>query len=512
MEIIGFQIDKPFIRAALIQKGRNGFKICALNAAKLADPHHVKQLYSPKAARRQVSGLSLQHLMVRPLELNIGKSRHIEAALRFQSEAMTQLDAGEIISVPHSITKKDGKVNALLFSASRAAIRSQLEEFEKLQIHLDGLSCHGLSLMSYIKWKVPALSDCFIVDIGFSECSCVLMENGELKKSHSMNFGIEELFTALSEDRKTIPLSKEIGAFPKQMDLLEMDSGKLPHLFLKLSEMRQELGKILFSFHRLSNQKPIVFTGQVDAFKHLKEFLIENVRDAVTEELDCQDPEEGKFAIPVGLALEQAKKPLQLLREEFFPKKNWRQAGSYALSLMALSIASSLFFLFFALHQIHMGKEARIASVQKIIEPWDPKLKASLLKNEERTLDRWMATVATYSKAYPYILDVPRVSEVLSWLCQHPLLQEFQQENDLFELGELQYQLVEYPKIGSSKNRYRAKVNLQFKLKNLIHAKRFHETLKEDEFVDSSQEIDWETFDDNHYRLSFYPGKKLYVP
>src|ERR1700722_9098831 len=111
MKVLGLEIDHLFLRAASVEKGRSGFKICTLKTTKTTD---VKQLYKDN---RRVSGLSSKAVILKAMDLNIGKTRHIEKALAFQSEGMTHLDPLEMISVPHSIKKSVGKVEALLVTA-----------------------------------------------------------------------------------------------------------------------------------------------------------------------------------------------------------------------------------------------------------------------------------------------------------------------------------------------------------------------------------------------------------
>jgi hypothetical protein len=159
-------------------------------------------------------------------------------------------------------------------------------------------------------------------------------------------------------------------------------------------------------------------------------------------------------------------------------------------------------------------KDRVIGSIQTLVGEWDPELKKLLYKNEEEALEKWSSAVESYKKEYPYILDVPRVSEVLSWLGSHPLLQEFKLEQDPLDLRDLHYQLIDHPKIGSLQNRYKAKVELQFKVKSPMTARRFHEAiLKGDDLIDSSGEVTWEPLNDS-YRTSFFLKtlKSPYVP
>lgn len=515
MKILGLEIDHLSLRVASLEKGRGGIKISTLKTAKTTDADNVKQLYiRGKFKGRLVSGLSSKDVILRNLSLNIGK-RHVETALMFQSEGITHLKPEEMISIPHLIKKTPGKVEALLVTASRDALKAHLKEFEKFEADLDCVSFNGLAITQYIRWRAPKLSDAILIHLGSNEWTAVLMEKNEIKKSFALQSGTEELLNALREDRKKNLLPKEVEEVAKQIDLMQIKPNLNPHLSAKLHEIRQELGKVIFSFSRVSEQKPIVFTGDIGAFGSLREFLIEGFKEGIAEEYNQNlDHEERKYAIPIGLALEQFNLPLQLLREEFFPKKNWRRAGFYALLLIFSSSLLSALLLTIGLNSLSSRKEKMIESVQNLIHEWDPGLKQILYKDEEMALRRWAAGVETYKKEYAYILDVPRVSEVLSWLDKHPLLQEFKSEKDPLDLRDIRYQLLDYPKIGSLQNRYIAKVELQFKVKSPMNARRFHEALLAgDDLIDSSSEVTWEPLN-NSYRTSFFlkPLKSPYVP
>jgi hypothetical protein len=507
MQALGLQIDKPFLRAAVVQKGRSGLKIRLLKSSLLAEPANVKQLYTPKFKGRLASGLSSKNLMVRHMELHIGDTRHIETALIFQYEGMNHLNPAEILAVPHSIKKSTGKVDALLFTASRESLKAHIEEFKKIHANLDCVSSNALALIQYIRWKAPALSDAFLVDLGSSEWTSVLMEKGEMKKAHSLGSGIEDLLLAFWEDRKKILLPKEVEGVAKQIDLHQIKSNLNPYLSSKLNEMRQELAKVIYSFHRTSNRLPIIFTGHIDAFGHLKEFLSESFKDAIAgERNDALHLEEQKYAIPIGLAIEQMDRPLQLLQQEFFPKKNWRRAGFYAVTLLSFSICLSCLLLFVGLRIIEGRKRELAQSVQKLMEIWDPHSKIA-------RLEQWAAAVETHHKEYPYILQSPRVAEVLSWISSHPLLAECKAESDSFDIRDIRYRLVEYPKIGSSQTRYRAKVEIQFGVTSAMNARRFHESLLQGDKMVDPAEVSWEALNDG-YRAAFFlkNPKSPYVP
>ena len=54
MEILGVQIDRPFLRGALIRKTRKRIEIRSLKSAFLSEPDNVKRLYiAPEASEKQ---------------------------------------------------------------------------------------------------------------------------------------------------------------------------------------------------------------------------------------------------------------------------------------------------------------------------------------------------------------------------------------------------------------------------------------------------------------------------
>ena len=512
MLILGIHLDPPYVLAALIQKNRKGVEIRALRASFLYEPDNVKQLYiasgEPKKARffdailpyfkgRVASGISAKDFLIRSIELKIANHRHIEEAIAFQSEATTHFNPKEIITIPLLQKKEKGITEALLFTAPRAALQNHLIELEKLEIDPDRVSVAPEALCQFVRWKFPHLADAFILDLGSHEWTCAWMEKGQLKKAHAISGGIESLLSALLEDRKKILLKKEIEGAAKQIDLLLLKPGLNPHLTQKLNELRQELSKVHFSFQRGAEKKAIVLTGRTNAFIHLSEFLFDSSESPLPLSL-----EEQKFAPALGLALAEANShPLQFRREEFFPRKNWRWLGFYALSLLTASflLSSTLFYL---------GRRSIQSRKEEMLNSLKPSLQKRKLPTEiggvEEKIDRWISTVETNNKEYPYILQAPKVSEILSWLSSHPLLEEFKKEGDPIELKEIKYQLVKFPKIGSPKESYLAKVEIEFRFKNAMNARKFHEAIREgDDRVDPNLEITWDALHDG-YRSSFF--------
>jgi len=512
MQILGLQLDPPFIRIAQIQRKSSGVKILHWATETTDALEHVKRLYIRAFKGKTVTGLPLSSLFIRSLEIPLTSSKHLSEVISFQSEATSHFNPTETLSVPTFTKKGKNKVDTLLFTSSRILLRSHLQNWRTWDVDPDLVSAVPLALIQYTRWKYPALTSAFLIDLGSSEWSCIWMENGQLQKSHFIGGGTEALLSAFGEDRKRVLLPKEISIFAKQYDLLQIKSHVTPLLSARLEDMRHELAKIFCSFHKLAGTKPILFTGQVNAFTHLREFLLAEIQEWCSEEI-ASDVEEGKHAVALGLAFEELTQPLQFRREEFFPPKKWKKAGIYAMALSGISLLLGSATFILGSYLIQSQKEKMIQTLAAYLKQEDQTLQQSLFSkggNEEEILSRWNRAIASYKKEYPFILRAPKVSELLEWLT--PFLN---QENNPISLVSMRYKLLQFPTLDNPAEPYQAKLEIELHIPNPTSARKLHEALLQDKkWIYLDHAVEWDALNNDIYRSSFYLKNKdgFYVP
>lgn len=509
MQLLGLQNDSLVLRLALLKKGPSETRLEALHTIPLSNPESVKRLYKEWGKAKIATGLAAKDFILRIVPVQGAKPTLLAEAATFQAEATSHFPAQEVLAVP--IYRKKGK-NAgevALFTIPKERLKNHLEEYQLYGIDPDTLSTYPSALCRFVQWKMPSLKEAVLVDLGSSAWTCVWMQEGELKKTYSIEGGTDSLLEAFAEDRKKQSISQEIEGAAKQIDLLHLKSQLNPCLSEKVLRLRQELAKVICAFQKGAPSKPILFTGQVDAFAHLPSYLLEAVAEEI--EAECKTPyslEERKAAISIGLALEGAQKhPLQLRQQEFFPEKIWRRLGLFGIGSLLLSLLLSLSLCAWSLHWSQSRKSQMVQTLQTSLEQVDPFLAQKLFQegfSEEEALDRWFQAVQTHSRESPYLVKAPKVAQVLSWLSTHPILQELQKAKDPLQLRDFQYHLVQFPHIGSLKEPYLAKVELEFQVQEPLHARKFHEALLQgDAFVDPRLEMTWEVLSDS-YRASFF--------
>lgn len=505
MQILGITLDKLYFRLALIEKTQKRSQILYLKSFFISEVDAVKQLYKDSFKGKICSSLSAKNLLMRELNISAKSTKHLEEIIAFQTDATSHLSESDFLSIPVIVEQTKEKTNTMLFTASRAGIREHLDLLQRIQIDPDLVTASPIALMNYLKWKMPHVQDAFLVDLGSDEWTCVCMEKGVLKKFHSITGGIESLLEALWEDRKKILIPKEITGIAKQIDLLQLQATLNSQLSDRMIAMRKELARVIFSFSTSWGQKPLFFTGRVDSFGQLKEFLEEALADSVSPNLMEELPkEEQKHALSIGLAVGYDQKPVQFLQDEFFPKKTWKKMGLASLYLGVASMVFSLGMIACSNFFLHSKGEKMISNLRLSLNEWDRTLASEIFipKSEEEILERWNKAIRLHSKDYAYIMQSPKVAEVLSWIYQHPCISEVQE--DPIEIRALRYQLVQYPKLDSPRDPYQAKIEMEFSTTSPLNARKFHEAIYQGEgWADNTQDIQWET-SDNHYHISFY--------
>jgi|GEM_PF-1218963 len=512
MQIIGIHWDQPHFRTAHLRANRQEIEILALE--------DVKQLYKFNFRGKVTTGISGKDLLIRNVTLKIKKHRHLREALRFQSETTSHLAPEEILSAAllHE-NKKEKITEATVVTVLRNVIKTHLTLYESFGITPDRVSAIPQALLRYALWKNPSLEQGFLIDLGSSEWSCIWIENKRLKKSFSLTGGVEDLLSALWEDRKKTLLHKEVEGVGRQIDLLQLKPELNPHLHKKIIEKRQEIAKVIYSFSQHSVPCPIFFTGRTDAFVHIREYLIESVQELIVAEKKLPPPsEEHKYAISIGLGLEEtvpSRDSLQFLQDEFFPKKNWRKTGFFSLLLLILSLLSSGFLTFWSQHNYNQKGQALVQSIEQLLSQYDPELKNELLENKEfpkKIIQSWVAAIRKNEQNASYLQPPPKVSELFYWISQHPLLKTFSEAGDPIEWKDIRYRLVKFPKIGSAQEIYQAQVDLEFHLKNPTNARKFHEALlKGDEWICAEEGIGWESVSAGYKASFFLKQRKKHV-
>jgi hypothetical protein len=503
MRMLGLYLDPPYLSLAVIETKGGKTKICSLRLMASVTPENVKQLYIQEAPQHISIALPT---LIRHLQFKMSSSKQIAQILPFQVESLTSMNLQDIIYTADFHTSKAG-TESTIFLTSKEHLKNSLDEWKTYSLIPDRVTTTFAALVKFSQACIPDLMSAFIVDLGSQKWTCVWMENGEVKKGFTIDQGIESMLAALWEDQKKVLFQKEVEGVATEIDLLQLKAPLNPHLLHKLEQLRNSLSNVLYSFQKDSGIKPVFFTGRTDAFGHLREYLLGPVSEFPLYESNTPlSVGEQKCAIAIGSAMEQK---IQLLKDEFTPSKVWEKAGSWGIFLFSISLLLTIILSLSGHSKFQAEKEEIADSFKKILSRADKTFANSLfLGSLEKGIEEAALAIQKYDKETPYILQAPSVTEVLSWISSHPLIEALRTTDDPLEIVGVKYQLVSFPHIESMRDKYVAKVDLEFCVKSPMNARKFHEALLQgDDLVNAGEEFVWDS-SENTYRTSFFLKNK----
>lgn len=484
MQILAIHVDRPYLRLALLKKRKRKPEIISLQVVPIDGQMNVKRLYIHPNFKT-ISALPCKDCLIRPLEIKATQRKYLSKVIEFQSKTISHLPEEEAATAYIWHKKEKDTVQISFFVTRRDHLRAAIQEMEDWGLPIDTLTALPIALWRYALWKVPSFSKGWILHLGLSEWSCLWIEEGRLKKAHSLSKGtafLLELFSGTEEAAK-------------HLDLMQ---AQMPHLSHAIGTMKEEIHRVLSTFGE--GPCDLLFTGSVDAFLHLREWLTQGIEARINKDLSASIPtRELSFAGAIGMAIEEAsfdRPPLQFRQGEFTPVHHWKKRGKAGLLLTgAILLANALLF---SLGNRWM-KEREEGILQTLKQSWvftSTPLREEVFQEEaplEMCLNRWESVLSKETSSPAYFLPVPSASEALFWLMHHPL---WTLEKPL-SLQSLHYQLIET-------SDYKAKITLEFQAESSIHARKFHEALlKANEMVDTSSEVGWDVLP-NSYRVSFF--------
>lgn len=511
MQIIGLEIDGSSIHAALLSKKRKEFEVLNLQTFPLkpysqkkdVKPLYMKELSGGKENIPVATGLSASEVLIRRLSLKTIKKKAILKTLPFQIESQSFLEPKEAITFPIiEIGSQESQVHC--FTTTKKTLQKHLDDLQSYGVDPEYVSCNAMALARFAEMFVKEESSFLIFHIGMASCSCVLIDRKKPAASHAISYGIDTLLAAYKEERGKEKL--------ESIDLLAPPKNSHQNFFREATKLKNEAAKTFYSLMESSdfpkNSLPLLITGMGKRLMHLEEFLAEGFGECFSTLLPLDiEPEVKQHAISLGLAsnaLTKDQKSLQFRQGTFIPKQHLRKLASTVLLFFLISFLAAASLYFYGRQRLNEEYENLSEQIHIAINKDAAKLKRPIPLDASSHLEdkifSWQKIIQKETKAFPFFLKAPRVTDVLQWLSTHPILSV---EKDI-KLIDFHYELIKLPRLDNLQDPYLAKVALELRMPSHTAARMFHEALlKGDALVNPKLEIAWETVE-NIYKTSFF--------
>ncbi len=447
---IGIALEEKGFQVAILKKEKEEVAIESLHTF-LYEQDHVKLFYnlSPFHTGKSVhlvSGLGSEDIFIRKLHLPLTDRGKILKILPFQLESLIPFTPEQPIVCAQLKCLGKQMTSVTIIATVQEKLLSHLRLLEQLNIEPDTVSCAPMALVRFAHWQFPHEKKLLCFDCRESQISCSLVEEGELILSQTLKMqkGVAEQFL----------------------------------LFLTQKGVADE-------------NTPWLLTGEHEA-------ILEIGKVFLGKQLCITNPTYGPFALPIGLGLDacaQDGNSLQFCQKQLLQphtiKKRKKGAILYAIACLSAALLMSVLGSFSLKQKENVLRE-------KLLTYLPQAKNIHSVEGISQTLASWEYSYKGKKTPFPLMADVPRVSDLLSYLSTHPALTA-----EGVEIQSVHYSLTKYPKIAETSSPYTARVELDISSTTPRAARDFHEALlKGDAVVNEKKEIKWQT-QNQTYHTSF---------
>ena len=500
----------------------------------------VKQLYIRHPLI--TTGLDGKEVLVRPLHLPLAKDKDIEAALAFQAEPLLPYAAEQALLAYQITSKNQENTDLMLLATRKESVKAHLETWQALQIEPEKVACIPSALCQFGAAYLSQYKAYLILHLQQQEMTCVLIKEGKLLASFAHPEGLELILNAqVADDIPFLPQN--------EAEWQALEQQKNSHLIQALRRLQKEIVKMSFALAKeLKGDKieGIAVTGEAVDREGLNQTLIQNSHFPL---LVCEpntsysSRELLSYGVPIGLALGSLPDLPSFIdfrqQELSYPHPWQRLIGPLAIYFAAVFLLSFAFY-FFGQQYLHYQEDQLrvtyidlLAGMHKSHEQFEMAFLTKNPKAHEQfndaipriehieqgdLLDRLaflQKELQATPDSFPLFANIPRVSDVLAWLSQHPavaFLDEEGRPQTRLQIENFSYAMLKRPQQGKKQEKYQVKIELEFSSPTPKWAREFHDALiAPNDWVDPKGEVKWSS-NRGKYKTSFFLKDKTIYP
>lgn len=484
------------------------------------------------------TGLEGLDVLVRPLNLPLTKEKDIAAALAFQAEPLLPYPADQAILTYQILGKNQETTDLTLLSARKESLKNHLEQWQERHIEPEKVACVQSALCHFSNAYLASKKVLLLLHTQQHVMTCVLIKEGKLIASFAQPLGLDILF---KDKENSLPQEEsEWKALETQKEL------PLGAALMRLKKSVTQMGYALLKEVRGVAVEGIAVTGEAVEWKGLSAVLVQtlNLPLLACESVDNYSSQELlSFAIPIGLAigsLPGQTDHIDFLQEEFSYPHPWQRLKKpmafYFIAIALLSFAFYFFSQHYLKYQEDVTKQAYVdllASMSKAYPQFETDYLAKNPQERERLgeeivgvqqlnledinqrLNFLQKDLQATPDSFPLFANIPRVSDVLTWLTQHPTvtyIDETGHQQTRLQIESFSYMMLKRPQQGKKQDKYQVKIELEFSSPTPKWAREFHDALiAPNDWVDSKGEVKWSS-NRGRYKTSFFLKDKTVYP
>lgn len=502
MNYLSIEEDGSWIFIARINKKRYSLDIHLLKSIKKGQ--NVKRFYIPRM--KIVSALTPGEASIKSFENKVRRKNAIKKTVDF---SMSDLSKQLKIKLFYNYLIPKPSLNPIhAVYTSKDMLKNHLSKMQLLGLDPHFVTYTPMALVKFTNLISPSTKNCLIVHLGKSRIFLVHMHDNIPSQSWKLEIGLSSFYDSFSKDVG----SDNLEELANKTDLLKINRKERPNFSLFIEAFRKKFSLGLDSFS-IDSKIPLLLTGKLTEFMNLDKFFLDLTKTYTETSINntpkqASMPQITEYATCIGAVLDASskdKRSIQFrqneLQSSFFLRSFLGRLSLSALAILLLStvlIFSSIYYSSLKKDQFNDLFFKMVHEDERILNVEDPS--RFTVEDLHQNIKRWKKYLVYQGKRYPFIPNVPNVSETLVYLSKI--------QSHGIKLKDLHYELEKYPSLQNQKHLYLAKVSIDFTTDSPTSAKEFYSELeKQKKWIDLSKKISYEK-KGNIYTSSFYLKQK----
>jgi type IV pilus assembly protein PilM len=534
---IGLERTPKGIKGACLTSSRKSPSLVRLFTLR-PESDDVKQLYINHPLI--ITALEGKEVLIRPLCLPLTKEKDIQEALTFQAEPLLPYPVDQAFLAYQLISKTADSTDLTLLATRKEAVQAHIASWQALEVEPEKIASISSALCEFAETYLSHAKNCLILHVQSHEMTCLLIKEGKLCASFAQPEGLNLLLEAqLKEGFTSLPQNEGEWQVIGQ-------KGALSEALKRLQKEVIKMGYALAKECKSDTLEGIIVTGEAAEWEGLSQVLVQNLHLPL---LTCSptanhsSQELLTYAVPIGLALGTLPGQSHVIdfrQQECMYPHPWRRlkvpVACYFAAIFLLSFAFYFFGQQYISYQESQLKKAYVDFLGNINKSHDDFETAFVTKNpkaheffngilpkiDQLRQEDLIQRLAFLQKelqgtpdSFPLFANIPRVSDVLAWLSQHPaavLIDAKGNQQPKIQIENFNYTMLKRPQQGKKQEKYQVKVELEFSSPTPKWAREFHDALiAPNDWIDPKGEVKW-TSSRGKYKTSFFLKDKTAYP
>lgn len=534
---IGLELTAKNLKIAEIEYVQGSPRVKEVSSTPLSAPLNMSVLH--KQQPFVTTGVAGNEILLRVLQLPLVKEKDIDEALVFQAEPLLPYPVEEALLAKQTLNQSTDNTELTLLALKKETLQAHLERWQQRQIEPEKVACLQVALCQFGKTYISSEQALILVHLQEESTTCILMVAGKLIASFSQPDGLKLLYKTAEKEWE----QENAEEYLQKIDFTSLSAEHYPQLNEAVKRLQRNIAKMTFALIKELKGQTVDFialTGEAVRLPHLDKVLVKNLpatlwiseqpsKDAVSHENKLC------YAESIGLALNSLpsqKESINFRQAEHTYPHLWKRTARPLAAYFASMVLLSAIFYFFSQQILYVEKNEikrnyldLLANMGKSYDQFETAFMAKNPAARERTqgeilpvmdlhlddLQQRMAFLQTdihsTPDTFPLFANIPRVSDLLAWLTQHPAVlavNELGETEPRLKLENLNYTVIKRPDQSKKQEKYQVKVELEFSTPIPKWAREFHDGLiAPNDFVDPKGEIKWNA-NRGKYKTSFY--------